>query len=194
MEVVSYEIGSGNPFPDVEFVSTGVHPWNAGNVDISEAAAFLETAPIVAIGEIGLDFSRNIDRSKQEEVFKAQLEIAAKRNLPVILHCVKAYNETLHILSQFKLKAVVFHGYIGSLEQTKTITSKGYYISIGERSLQSNKTIESIRHTQLCYMFAETDTSDTPIKSIYNAIAEVKEIEVTQLKNVIYNNFKAILG
>ncbi len=192
--VISYEVGSGKPFPDSDFVSAGVHPWDAEKVDMNDAVRFLETAQVAAIGEIGLDFSRDIDRGRQEEVFRAQLEVAARRGLPVILHCVRAHNEILRILPEYHLKAVVFHGYTGSKELTATITGKGYYISLGERSLESDKTIESIRRTDAGFMFAETDTSDIPIEAIYNSIAVIKKVEVTELKTLIYNNFKKIFG
>lgn len=191
---VAYMIGSGEPFPKAEFVSAGVHPWDAEYVDMAEATDFLGTADIAAIGEIGLDFSHNVDKAKQERVFRMQLEIAARRNLPVILHCVKAYNEVLQILQQYDLKAVIFHGYTGSPEQTKTIIDRGYYISIGDRSLRSDKTVESIRNTPLSSIFAETDTSDTPIGAIYDTIADIKQVEVTRLKIMIFNNFKKVIG
>ncbi len=190
--VVSYGIGTGQPFPEAPCVSAGVHPWDAERVDMTEAIRFLSTAKIAAIGEIGLDFSRQIDRDRQVDVFREQLAIAEKRNLPVILHCVKAYNEVLKTVSEFDLKAAVFHSYIGSPELASTITGKGYYISISERSLKSKKTIESISNTALGRIFAETDTSEVSIEHVYNAIAAIKKIEITELKHIIFNNFKKI--
>lgn len=188
--VVSYGIGSGEPFPEAAYISAGVHPWDAEKVDMDAAVRFLNEAPIAAVGEIGLDFSRPTDRHKQIDIFRTQLAVAEKRHMPVILHCVKAYNEALRILSEFKLKAVIVHGYIGSPELTTTIIERGYYISVGEHSLKSHKTIESIKGAELTSIFAETDTSGVSIEDIYDAISELKKIDVAQLKQVIFNNFK----
>lgn len=188
--VVSYAIGSGEPFPEVHCISAGVHPWDAENIDMDEAIRILNEAPIAAVGEIGLDFSRQTDRKKQTDVLKLQLAVAEERDLPVILHCVKAYNEILEILSEYDLRAVIFHGYIGSPELTTTITNKGYYVSIGERSLKSRKTIESIRTAPIESIFAETDVSNLPIENIYHTIAGLKRIEVKELKRLIFSNFK----
>lgn len=192
VEVVSYEIGSGKPFPAASYVSAGIHPWDVGNADIDKAVKFLKTVNISAIGEIGLDFLRDTDRGKQSDVFKAQLEVAEVRNLPVIVHCVRAYSEAIKTLSEYRLKAVIFHGYTGSPEQTSIVINKGYYVSLGTRSLQSSKTIESIRQIPLDRLFTETDISTTSIETIYSDISAIKNIDVEELKNAVYNNFKKI--
>ena len=193
MCVVSYEIGSGQPFPKVPYVSAGVHPWDAETVNMEEAVKFLKETSLAAIGEIGLDFSRQIDRNKQIDVFKTQLALAEERNLPVILHCVKGYNEVLNIISGFNLRAVVFHSYIGSPELTANIIKKGYYISISEQSLKSQKTLESISNTSLASLFAETDTSDMSVKYVYDKISVIKKVEVRELKQFIFSNFKKVV-
>ncbi len=192
--IVSWDLGSEQPPPQATYVSAGIHPWSTETLNTYRAIQLLENLPINAIGEIGLDFSKPIDKARQREILQAQLEVASKRRLPVILHCVKAYNEALRILSQYQLAAVIFHGYIGSSEQTATIIKHGYYISAGERSLESPKTIESLRAAPLDRIFAETDTANTPIESIYGMIADIKGLDINTLKRLIYNNFKTVFG
>lgn len=172
--------------------SAGVHPWAADQVDIASALVYLSSAPIVAVGEIGLDYAIDVERHTQAAVFRAQLEVAAKRNLPVIIHCVRAYNDVLSVLKDYVLRAVVFHGYIGSPEQTAEILKHGYYLSFDERSLRSPKTIESLCFAPLDRTFAETDDNSDDISVIYNKISALKEVSLEVLQTAIADNFKRI--
>jgi TatD DNase family protein len=191
--LLSWSFGrDGGTLPDAPYVSAGIHPWDAESVDLDAALAFLADAPVAAIGEAGLDFAKPIDRERQAAVFGAQLDIAEKRGLPVVIHCVRAYGEVLQMLRGRRLKAVIFHGYTGSPEQTARIIGSGYYISVGATSLGSAKTVVSLREAPLDHIFAETDTGDTPIEDIYGGIAEVKGLELPALQRAIETNFETI--
>lgn len=191
----SYSIGIDAAPPGSGLFSAGIHPWSVAKTYMEQALDYLRTAPISAVGEIGLDYSiDNLDSELQVTVFKEQLYIAKTRNLPVILHCVKAYNDALAILKEYDLKAVIFHGYIGSPQQTKQITDKGYYISVGEVSLQSPKTISALRQCPLEKVFAETDTTETGIKDIYIRLAEILAVNEQELAGIIYKNYQKIFG
>lgn len=194
ISLYSYDIGRPNVAAPVEGTrfSAGVHPWSAEGADILQAFEYLSTAPLMAIGEIGLDYSSQVDRQKQKQIFEAQLEIAEKRGLPVIMHCVKAYYDILPMLAKYELRAVIFHGYIGSPEQTATIYDAGYYFSFGERSLRSPKTMETLRIIPHDRIFAETDDSNVPISDIYAALATQLNMTVEELKIRIEQNYKHI--
>lgn len=188
----SYALGVGVQITDTPPFSAGIHPWDAEVADIGKALEYLKTAPLAAIGEIGLDYSKSVSIIAQTKVLEAQLQIAQERNLPVILHCVRAYNDILHILKRYTLKAVIFHGYIGSLQQTATITKQGYYISAGQPSLNSPKTIEAIKNTHPERIFAETDDSDESITEIYTKLADILDISTDKLKQIITDNYKTV--
>lgn len=192
--VRTYSIGMDAEAPISDTFSAGIHPRSAADTNVEDALAYLRVAPVVAIGEIGLDYARETDIIAQTKILEAQLKIAEERSLPVILHCVRAYNDMLHILGGFRLKAVIFHGYTGSPEQTATIIKKGYYISVGERSLESPKTIEALRRTPLDHIFAETDESDSPIETIYGKLAAALQIPLPELQKAIMSNYKKIFG
>ncbi len=211
--------------------SVGIHPWDADGLDAGQLADTLvkmRRLPASAIGEIGLDYARNVDKAgridgankaAQQSVFRAQLELAAAMKLPVILHCVKAYNDMLAILSDFSLPAVIFHGYIGSARQTATIAARGYYMSFGQRSLRSPKTVESLIVAPDHLIFAETDseidsdiyaamdsemnadadnvhpangTREARIEDIYVEIAVTKGVSTSDLAAIIYTNFTKV--
>ena len=174
----------------IEPQAVGIHPWMVEKV-VFDAKIF-EGA--IAVGEIGLDFARDVDKDVQEEVFRLQLTEAEKRNLPVILHCVRAFEPMMKILAEYTLRAVIFHGFIGSVQQAKRATDKGYYLSFGPATFRSPKTIAALRETPANRLFAETDDSLGMIENIYSQIAQIRAISVEKLQEIIENNYKNIFN
>ena len=170
----------------------GVHPWHALNGDISAVEA--GAVEVDAIGEVGLDFACDVPRERQISLFRAQLAIAERVGKPVVLHCVRAFEEVMKILSEHRLSAVIFHGFIGSKEQAQRAVSEGYYLSFGERTFHSPKTVEAMRSTPLSHLFVETDESTTPIEEIYTKIAALRGISTTELSIATKENFSRIFN
>lgn len=170
----------------------GVHPWHALNGDISVVEA--GAVEVDAIGEVGLDFACDVPRERQISLFRAQLAIAERVGKPVVLHCVRAFEEVMKILSEHRLSAVIFHGFIGSKEQAQRAVSEGYYLSFGERTFHSPKTVEAMRSTPLSHLFVETDESTTPIEEIYTKIAALRGISTTELSIATKENFSRIFN
>lgn len=177
--------------------SVGVHPWQLAELDeagLSEALREVEIAPAWAIGEIGLDYAIPADHGGQKMVLAAQLRIAEERGLPVILHCVRAFEPVMEILADFRLPSVVFHGFIGSREQAARAVSSGYYLSFDERSLSSRKTVEALRDIPLDRLFPETDDSPVPIAEIYSRVGEILNIPREKLARTIFENYERLVG
>jgi TatD DNase family protein len=96
--------------------TAGIHPWKAPGATVDALEAALVHAP-VAIGEIGLD-GHGVHRSTlplQVPVFRAQLALARARNLPVVLHVVRAHGRALDIVRRDGLPAAggVLHHFVG---------------------------------------------------------------------------------
>lgn len=189
--VHSYRLGTEEELPPVPF-SAGIHPWDAGNLhDTVKLLDRLREMRVAAIGEIGLDYSHAKETSTQQtQLFEAQLEIASERQLPVVIHCVKAFEEVMATLHRHSTQNVLFHGYIGSPEQTRRIINAGYYISAGATSLQSPKTVNSLRATPLDRLFLETDDADVTIEVIYRQASDALGIPLPDLRVSLYENFK----
>jgi TatD DNase family protein len=130
----------------------------------------------------------------QIALFRAQLALAEQYEKAVVLHCVRAFEETMKILSEFHLKAVIFHGFVGSVEQAQRAVHQGYYLSFGERTFRSPKTIEAMLSTPLSHLFIETDESATPIEEIYARIAKLRGISIAKLTTATEENFNRIFN
>lgn len=186
------DIHTHNPRKDVlSPTMAGVHPWDAERGVISPD---FEACDI--IGECGLDYACKVDRELQKELFRWHLDAADRLHKPVVLHVVRAMDDALRILDSYKtIKGIVFHGFIGSKEQAAECLKRGYYLSFGERSLRSPKSIEALRITPLSQLFCETDDNTTvAIEEIYNRVAHIKQIGVEELKKEIEKNYNELFG
>jgi TatD DNase family protein len=116
------------------YATVGIHPHNASelNEDILDSLRQLSESPkVVAIGEIGLDYYRNLSpKAVQQKAFEAQLILAQELKLPVVIHDREAHVDVLSTLSKFegKLKGVM-HCFSGSLEMAEQYVKMNYYIS-----------------------------------------------------------------
>lgn len=186
------DIHTHNPREDVlSPTMAGIHPWQA---EIGYELPDLTECDI--IGETGLDYACEVDRYRQKELFLRHLAKAQQLGKPVVLHVVRALNDTLSILSEFKdLKGVVFHGFIGSKEQAAECIKRGYYLSFGERSLRSPKTREVIAKMPQNLLFCETDdNTSVAIEEIYRSVAEIRGTTPEELLRTIEDNYKNLFA
>ena len=184
IDIHTHHSTTSHPAPQ----GVGVHPWRADVEPIDDDA--IRTAELV--GEIGLDYACNVDRQLQEEVFCRQLSLAERYDKVVVLHCVRAFEPMMKILERYHLRAVIFHGFIGSTEQAKRAIERGYFLSFGEGAFRSPKTLKVMRTMPLSHLFAETDEAEVSIEEIYARIALERVIEVEELQNEIENNYNKI--
>ena len=113
------------------FAAVGVHPTELENWESEEPAVrlLLESAKVVAIGEIGLDFVRaTASREQQREAFRVQLDWAAERGLPVSIHNRGADRDVLEMVSMFAGTAVL-HCFSGSQEYAAEALDQGCFLS-----------------------------------------------------------------
>ncbi len=202
MEYPFVNIHTHHPIEEGELtISTvGIHPWSAAkcSIDRDEDIATkkeLEAAieQVDAVGEIGLDFAADVDREAQKRLFVAQLKLAKKHKKPVVLHCVKAFEPTMEILAKFPLVAVIFHGFIGSVQQMNQAVERGYYISFGERTFDSPKTLKALREAPLEQTFFETDMSEEDsIDEIYERATKQRMESVEELQRATFESYKKI--
>ncbi len=187
------DIHTHNALTHAQTIDTvGIHPWHTLNCDITPIEMCASKAD--AVGEIGLDYACDAPRQAQISAFRAQLAIAERLQKPVVLHCVRAFEDVMQILHDYRLPTVIFHGFIGSVQQAQRAVKEGFYLSFGERTFNSPKTIEAMRATPLSHIFVETDESLTPIEEIYARIAKLRGISTAELTSATEENFNLIFN
>jgi TatD DNase family protein len=115
------------------WAAVGFHPHSAkrlGEAELAELRALARHPKVVAIGEIGLDFYRDLSsRPDQLRAFASQLELAAELGLPAVVHSRDAHDEVEAVLQTFS-GSVVLHSYSAGPARLETALAAGWYISI----------------------------------------------------------------
>jgi TatD DNase family protein len=178
----------------------GVHPHYADGWDdraLRELRGMARSAPVVAIGEIGLDFHRDYaPRQAQREVFQAQLELALDLCLPVIIHQRESMAEILDTLLQYDGETPpelhgrrgVLHAYSSGGKFASIAVEKGFYLGVaGPITFRKADPLRAvIGNAPLERLLTETDSpylSPEPIRGKRNEPAHVRHI-VDQLANL----------
>lgn len=170
--------------------AVGLHPWQAAEGKLPCEEDVLTTD---VVGEIGLDKCCKVNFEQQKQCFEHQLRLAEKHQKTVVLHVVHAFEEVITMLKRHTLKAVVFHGFIGSKEQAMQAIKQGYFLSFGARTESSPKTIEALRHTPLDSLFVETDEAAVTIEDMYATIARLRGVSMADLEEATTKNYARIV-
>lgn len=155
-----------NSYP-VYKIGFGVHPWYIQSIrDTEELIKYLTRIIEVNnlpdfIGEIGLDRYKP-DFSGQIKFFEAQLAIAKQYNLPVVIHCVKAYNEVLSILKKHKIQKGIIHGFNANAITAKQFCEAGFLLGIGSHITRLSHMTEAIKDISLKHIALESDAPFMP--------------------------------
>ncbi|MBI4269320.1 MAG: TatD family hydrolase [Candidatus Rokubacteria bacterium] len=121
--------------PDV-WAAVGIHPHDAASADdtaLAELERLAGVARVVAIGETGLDFFRDLSpREAQARAFRAQLALARRLGKPVVVHCRDAHAETLAILAEARVGDTggIMHCFSGDLDVARRCLDLGLLISL----------------------------------------------------------------
>ena len=187
----------------------GIHPENVDTYkeeDLKEIENNLTNPKIIAIGEIGLDYHYTKEnKNKQIELLEAQLQIAEKYNLPVIIHSREATEDTINTLKKYHVKGVI-HSFSGSKETALIYIKMGYLLGInGVITFKNSKLKEVIKEIPLENIILETDSPYlTPepfrgkrnepkrILEIAKFICELKNISLEELSKITNENIKRI--
>jgi TatD DNase family protein len=182
------------------YPAVGVHPHDAKKVERTDISRLRELAAhpkVVAIGEIGLDFYRNISpKEKQVQVVNWQLDLAAELNLPVIIHARQAVPETLSVLAEWvKRKSSsnyaprgVVHCFSEDENVAKQYLKLGFMISFaGYVSYPSSKAAMIARSIPVDKIMIETDSPFLPPQGYRGKRCEPAYVAITA--SVLANSF-----
>lgn len=160
-----------NQIPGLVY-TLGIHPlysnqMQPGDLEIvdQQIAQSLSDPRFVGVGEIGLDyFVEGLDPQQQDLIFNAQLDLAEKYQLPVILHVRRSQDAILKALRQRTIPGGIAHAFNGSMQQAEQFISLGFKLGFGgaatyERALQIRRLLKDL---PLESIVTETDAPDIP--------------------------------
>ena len=193
----------------------GIHPWFSDTAASGWQHRLMAAAETLdrtfGIGETGLDRSCRIDFDIQRRLFAEHLELAAARNWPLSVHCVRAWGALADMLSTFSLcqplPPVLIHSFNGSTEMMRRLTELGCYISYSEAlAQQQTKLHQTFTQTPSEYLLLETDapyaknpdrkkgpnqdTVNEPsdMVELYRHAARLLQVDTDELVTRIWNN------
>jgi len=166
------------------FATVGVHPHDASKVgaEVLERLETLAEDPrVVAIGEIGLDYYRDLSpRHVQEKAFRDQIALARKRGLPVVVHDRDAHAKVMQILKDEQVTRGVLHCFSGDLGIAKQALDLGLYLSFtGAITYGGSKAADIIAKVPPDRLLVETDCpylAPVPLRGKRNEPAYVKYV------------------
>lgn len=166
------------------YATVGFHPHDAKDLTdhaLKEIRALASHKKVVAIGEIGLDFFRNLSPpADQIKAFKSQIQLAREIELPLVVHVRDAWEKAIAILKETEADQVggVLHSFTGNLEQAQIAMDMGFYLSFnGMLTYRDSKTLKVARKLPLDSILVETDSpylSPIPQKDKRNQPAYLK--------------------
>lgn len=175
-----------------KYLSLGYHPWYLKQSDIFRInkRTIKKSPGIIALGETGLDKVCKTDFELQKDFFIKHCQLAEELNMPVIIHNVRYTNEIISIQKKFANTKFIFHGFMGNKDEAKQIIKNNNYISLGNKSLDSKKTIAAVTELPFEKLFLETDNSNKNIDYIYLKFSNIFAVNFNELKIKLFNNFK----
>ena len=190
------------------YASVGVFPLSSYDVKenyLEEIESLTKKEKVVAIGEIGLDYvnGTNPDFSKQMPVYLAQLELAQKLNLPVVIHDCSADEDTLNGLDKYPVKAMI-HRFYSHENYADEFIKRGVYLGIGPAITyeDADELKRIVKKMPLNLLLLETDAPFLPtlshkgepadslmIEEVCRVIAEVrKDVTAQEVADIAFDN------
>ena len=190
------------------YAAVGVHPHGAKKLDgatLGELRELAQKPKVVAVGEIGLDYFRNLSPpDAQRRAFQAQLAWAAKLGKPVIIHDRDAHDEILNVLTKWAAglgnsaltgRLGVLHTFSGDLEMARKAVDLGFYISIsGPVTYRNARQLPDIvRALPLDRLLVETDCpylAPEPYRGKRNEPAHTRLVaqRIAELKGIPFDD------
>lgn len=185
------------------YAAVGFHPHDATDFNAEFIRRKAQHPKVIAIGEIGLDYYRNLSpKDIQKKVFDEQIKIAIELDMSIIVHDRDAHEDCYEILSRNKAKNVVFHCFSGDEVFAQKVMEKGWFISFTGTVTYKNSNMENtIRLVPDDKFFIETDSpylsphpqrgkrnSPLNLQYVIEKISEIRGTTPNKIAELSYNN------
>ncbi len=196
-----------NIFPDAgcsanlpDLFSIGIHPIHLEDDELTAQelrtiADVVSANPgrAVGVGECGLDHFSEHSIPRQIQVFTSQIEIAKQHGLPVVVHAVRTWYEIIRLKKLHDPERLwLAHGFRSSEDTADELVDHGILLSFGEALIQDERTREVFAEIPDDSFLLETDESAIEIQKIYQVAASIRDLEITELRRRIAENFKRV--
>jgi len=175
--------------------TVGIHPWylNEKNVcqQLDNVKEVIGLPNVIAVGEAGFDKLKGADLELQRRAFEEQIAISEKVKKPVIIHCVRCWDELFSCNKRLGPQMPwLIHGFRGNVDLAKQLISKGMYLSFWFDFVIRPESANLLKRVPKERIFLETDGADIDIRYIYDKVASDLDLSVDELKSNILTNFK----
>jgi len=194
------------------YATAGIHPHDskdAAKDDLQELRKLLDNEKIVAVGEMGLDYFRNISNPDTQKIFfKHQLKLAEEINKPIVFHNREADEDIINILSDFPNVIGVAHCFSSSYETAIKLIEMGFFISFsGNLTFKNSHLPEVAKKLPLDRLLVETDSpflSPVPFRGktnepgraryVVEKLAEIFDSDIDQIASITTANAKNLFN
>ena len=182
-------------FPANTLFSAGIHPWQLtdDNLENLQTELLLTAAHphVVMIGEAGFDRLRGAQGEVQYRAFLFQANIAGEMGRPVVIHCVRGWDELRRAHREVKPgRPWIIHGFRGSGSLAASLAEEGFWFSLGAKGL-TTEVLQSVYHEKL---LLETDESGQSIAEVYRLFEAAAGYDEQRAESLVRNNFKLLLN
>jgi TatD DNase family protein len=178
------------------YFSAGLHPWHVQQHSWEKEVEWVrkicsDNKKILAVGEAGLDKAVGIHYHIQQAAFSAQLSLAETLRKPLILHCVRSYNELLSVRKKSDQSiAWIFHWFNADEQTANELIRKNCFLSFGHMLFnERSKAFRVFKTLPMDRVFFETDEAGYSIREIYNRAAGIRNLSLSNLETQIMDNF-----
>ena len=189
VEIVSLHLGQEKAH---DYFTVGLHPWwTTEPVTMGqrqELISLLHQENCLAMGEMGLDNLKGPALHVQMDAFRSQLSIANDLGKPVIIHCVRAFDQLMQVKREFpSIKKWCVHGYGRHAILARQLIDQGFYLSIMPTlSMKYRALFQALPHDRL---FLETDSmADVDIVDLYSQVAGILDMNIHHLTRQMNSN------
>ena len=179
--------------------TAGIHPWHLNEFNRDKLLEYVSNVAgdpnLIAFGEAGFDKLRGPSVELQTSTFAEQVKIAGEYNKPLVIHCVRAWEELLAAHRNMKpLTPWLVHGFRGKKELALQLIKRGMYLSFWFDFVMRPDSAELLRFLPNYRIFLETDGADVDIRDIYRKVSIDLGMDVDELKRIVFNNFNALFN
>lgn len=177
--------------------TAGIHPWYLTENNREQLLEYVRNIAgnpgLIAFGEAGFDKVRGPTVDLQRSVFAEQVKIADENRKPLLIHCVRSWDELLASHKNLKPETPwLVHGFRGKKELALQLIKRGMYLSFWFDFVLRPESSTLIRFLPKDRIFLETDGADADIREIYRKVSVDLGIDVEELKKIIISNFNML--